>query len=840
MARWWKAAGILVVAIAAVMVVPAFSVGFGAPVAHLASDGSAAPSVAASHSEAAVDAAFVAGAVAASKAQHIPTTDVFLPNVANLPTVSNGIVQPLYTAAPAPMGLGYFGVHESHGVNVGTVTYYPSVKAAVTLNSVDPFYLASSSPDIFTMQLNTVLTHVDVLGNTSGTFWIQNVPVYYAASGTLTIEDNIWNFTAPGAAMQAGTLHSYDGYLFPGEYYYAPGPVWHVATPFTIQLYNNASVVNKRPTVFFNYTLTEANGTVISGSYDRVEFNSAVGPVHAAPQPVFQINGKQTNAFGLLNDAEIMLGGPGGGSTTTILGINATMGLWTRSNGSSSYVAVPAGNDFGTDTGETSEGIAEWSPGASNPIAVLGPGPSTLESLWGLVGAHSGFIRATFDVTPSNAFAFANLGSTWNENTAAWAPLPPSGVATFDLSPNSYSFDFLLSDHNPVAATVSATTSLTVHLGLNTSTGVYTPLWAWNNLQLRSISSGGSGTLTSPYVLDQNAVGSVSALFGEFNDYQYPVFPGIFLGDTTAYVTISGTPDFSVPYTLPPEAASAIQFGTPLSNNLGLQFYNDTHVSLVGNSQITGWTFAYVSYNPEVLFWNTSDSLIADNTFQVQSIGIMVSGGTNNVVWGNEFLPATTTASNPGSIYDGASQNGLQVYESGDLIYNNAFLTPVTAVTPPFNLYTGAPQLWTDRWNVTAQAVTDVRMVNGWSLSGSIVGGAWEGGNYWANYGTPSNPWGVVPYTDGGGIFVGGDYKPLLIAPLHQIDVTESGLAAGTAWAVTIDGYTQTSTTTTMTFWEPNGLYAYAVSPVSGYTLKHPTGAADVKGTMAPVLVKFS
>jgi thermopsin len=840
MARWWKAAGLLVVAIAAVLVVPAFSVGFGAPMTSLTSIGGAAPAHASTGSPTAVDSAFVAGAVAASAARHIPKVDMFLPNVADLPTVSNGVVQPLYTASPAPMGLGYFGVHESHGVNVGTVSYYPSIEGAVTLNSVDPFYLASSSPDIFTMQLNTVLTHVDVLGNTSGAYWIQNVPVYYAASQTLTIEDNIWNFTAPGAAMQANTLHSYDGYLFPGEYYYAPGPVWHVPTPFTVQLYNNASIVNKRPTVFFNYSITEANGTVLSGSYDRVEFDSAVAPTHAAPRPVFQIDGKQTNAFGLLNDAEIMLGGPGGGSTTTLLGINATMGLWTRANGSATYVAVPAASDFGTDTGETSEGIAEWTPGPSNPIAVLGEGPSLLGPLWGLVGAHSGFIRTTFDITPTNAFAFANAGTVWNENTAAWAPVPVSGVATFQLPPGSYSFDFLLSDHTSVAATVSATTTLVVHLAKNAATGVDTPLWAWNDAQLGAISSGGSGTRANPYVLDDNSVGSVSALFGEFNDYEYPVFPGILIGDTTAFVTATGLPDFSVPYTLPVEAHASAQFGTPLSNNLGLQFYNDTHISLVSNPQITGWTFAYVSYNPEVLFWNTSDSLIAGNTFQDQGIGVMLSGGADNVVWGNVFSPSTTTAVSPGSVYAASTQNGLQSYESGDLVYNNAFLTPVTAVTPPFDLYTGAPSLWTDRWNVTPQPATDVRSVNGWPLSGNILGGATEGGNYWSNYGTPSNPFGVVPYTDSGGIYPGGDSHPLVLATLHHIVVTETGLASGTSWSVTMDGYTQTATTSSMTFWEPNGLYAYSVGHVPGYTVHPSTGAVTVRGGPATVTVKFT
>jgi len=168
MSRWWKGAGLLVVAIAAVMIIPAFTAGFGASTGFLTSASGAGHSASPSHASQSASAALVSAALAAGAARHIPKIDMFLPNVHSAPTVSNGIVNPLYSVSPAPMGLGYFGVHDSHGVNVGTVTYFPSIEGAATINNVDPFYLASSSPDIFTMQLNTVLTQTEVLGNTSG------------------------------------------------------------------------------------------------------------------------------------------------------------------------------------------------------------------------------------------------------------------------------------------------------------------------------------------------------------------------------------------------------------------------------------------------------------------------------------------------------------------------------------------------------------------------------------------------------------------------------------------------------------------------------------------------
>ncbi|MFI5414834.1 MAG: hypothetical protein ACHQ16_04105, partial [Candidatus Lutacidiplasmatales archaeon] len=354
-----------------------------------------------------------------------------------------------------------------------------------------------------------------------------------------------------------------------------------------------------------------------------------------------------------------------------------------------------------------------------------------------------------------------------------------------------------------------------------------------------TISSGGSGTVTNPYVLDSNSAGTLSPLFGEFNDFYYPVFPGISIANTNAYVTATGLPDFAVAFLLPVEAQFSAHFGTPFTNNLELQFYNDTHISLVNNPQLTGWSFSGNTFIASVQFWGTSDSLIAGNNFQVQSIGAMLSGGTNNVVWGNVFTAATTTAVNPGSIQYGSSQNGLQVYESGDRIYNNAFLTPVTAVTPPFDLYTGAPQLWVDRWNITPQPATITHWVNGFGLSGNILGKPVQSGNYWSNYGTSQNPWGVLPYTDGGGIFAGGDSHPLLFVTLHRVVFTESGLPASTPWAVTINGYTQSSISNTITFWEPsNALYAYSVGPVAGFTATPNLGAVALHG--GPVFVTIT
>lgn len=712
------------------------------------------------------------------RAANAPMDRVFLPNFNARASVVDGVVQPLYASAPAPMGLGDFGVVDQDGQNVGTVAYTSSVKASVTLNALDPLYLDAAGPDQFTIQENTVLTHVDVLGDLATDYWIQNVPVYYADEHLLVFEDNIWNFSNPNFVFPSNGIYAHGpaGFFIGDEVYIGVGLVsYTIAPPFTITTYNNATIFHDRPTVFFNYTLTK-NGHSVSGSYDFAEFNStgAAAPTHAAPSPTYQIDGQAVNPTGyLLNDAEIMIGGPGGGSTSTFFNIAGSMGLWTLPNGSSRYQDVPSAYDFGTDTGETSEGIAEYSSGGPSPVAELGSGPSLLYPLWGVAGAvPSGAVAQSLTVTPSNAFVFVSPGVPFDSGTAAWAPVPTNGHATYDLPPGTYTAQVLLANFAPTTVVLTSGPFGTAHavsLRSDPALGVYTPLWAFGNGQLAAISSGGSGTERNPYVLANDQRSLIDPLFGEFNDFFFPVFPGIFLVGTSAYVSVAGAPSFAINYSLPVEAAEIADLGLPSINYLEQNYYAVSHVSVVNARDITGWYEADDTgfTAASVVFWNSSDNLIAGNTFEVLSQALILFGGTGNTIWGNEFLPATIAAADPTAIGYNNSQFALELWESGDLIYNNAFSTPLTAVTPTFNIYNGAGLISVDTWNVSKQPARDVRDVNGFALSGNILGLSYEGGNFWVNYGTPSNPTGVLPYNNSGLITVGGDYLPL-VPPSHH------------------------------------------------------------------------
>jgi thermopsin len=335
----------------------------------------------------------------------------------------------------------------------------------------------------------------------------------------------------------------------------------------------------------------------------------------------------------------------------------------------------------------------------------------------------------------------------------------------------------------------------------------------------------------------------VSTLFGELNDYLFPVFPGIYLINTNAYVNAIGMPQFDLTYLL--SQANNIrdaQFGAPPSDDLNFELYNASNVSIVGSSDISGWFYNALSFGDpaSIYLWNSTNDLIAQNTFYVESNGITTSGGGENTIWGNTFIPTTVAAPDPYSVLNAGTTVGLNSFEGNDLIFNNAFYTPITATLFPENFYNGAFEPFVDTWNVHPQPAATVFVVNGWSLSGSILGLGWVGGNYWANYGTQSDPYGVLPYNNGGYIWTGGDYAPLHTQKFYRITFTESGLPTGTGWSLTIDGVTLSSTTPTIVFVEPSGTYSWVVNPVAGYLPGHHGGAVTVSTADIAITIHFT
>ena len=72
------------------------------------------------------------------------------------------------------------------------------------------------------------------------------------------------------------------------------------------------------------------------------------------------------------------------------------------------------------------------------------------------------------------------------------------------------------------------------------------------------------------------------------------------------------------------------------------------------------------------------------------------------------------------------------------------------------------------------------------------------------------------------------------------VTFTETGLPAGTSWSVALNGPSKTSTTTTITFYEPNGTYSYAVGGVPDYIAAPASGSVTVSGAPLDATISFA
>ena len=74
----------------------------------------------------------------------------------------------------------------------------------------------------------------------------------------------------------------------------------------------------------------------------------------------------------------------------------------------------------------------------------------------------------------------------------------------------------------------------------------------------------------------------------------------------------------------------------------------------------------------------------------------------------------------------------------------------------------------------------------------------------------------------------------------YQVTFTESGLPSGTTWSVTAGGSTQSSSTNSISFTEPNGTYSFSVGAVSGYTSSPSSGSLTVNGNSVTETIIFT
>lgn len=74
----------------------------------------------------------------------------------------------------------------------------------------------------------------------------------------------------------------------------------------------------------------------------------------------------------------------------------------------------------------------------------------------------------------------------------------------------------------------------------------------------------------------------------------------------------------------------------------------------------------------------------------------------------------------------------------------------------------------------------------------------------------------------------------------YTVTVTESGLASGTTWGITLNGTLKSSTSTSVSFSLINGTYSYNLTAPSGYTASKSSGSVVVAGSNQSLAITFS
>jgi Thermopsin len=290
------------------------------------------------------------------------------------------------STAPCPVGIADYGVNKASKYSYHAVTFDSwanFTKLGIGTSPIGIGCLGSQS-ECMTIQQNLVDYSVfeKSAKSTSGEYWAQDVPFIAQSRTIFTINqlDNIWNMSSPTAQM-GGIIYrnllgncvnknKMDGQP---QYYYCQGKLTIKTTlPFEILMTTTTGVLasgSHSGSSYIKFGIwVYHSGKLVGGSFfDEVAFN---GP--AASNPYFFVSGSGKNPYGLFNDAETVLCGPGGGSSVKITKIAASFTEAYILSGSTTLTRVTHSWSAGADTAETVSNVKMSSTVVGIGTAVAG------------------------------------------------------------------------------------------------------------------------------------------------------------------------------------------------------------------------------------------------------------------------------------------------------------------------------------------------------------------------------------------------------------------------------------------------------------------------------------
>jgi hypothetical protein len=340
-----------------------------------------------------------------------------------------------YFNEPAPMGIADYGIGYN-GVPYNYTT--SSFLGNVTINSISTYSPSANSTNV-TFQLN--LNMVFFYKSTYYDFWVQDVAFLNSSSKEITFIDNIWNLSAPSAAIYNstvignGTVASSGTNSGPSKFYYdlanssLPGNNVTIKDNSSFLLKMNTYLGrNNSPEVAFLYN--DGYGWIV---YDNAVFHFANG---LQTPPYFYVNGYSYNPANTYYDAELVIGGPGNSTQTE--DINSSIILMLEYYNGNNYQSIRNAFNFGSDTGETVYNAVVTGTYGSITGRLAAYVTNGTGSLGAMYYSNSlSFLKITTD-TPRGALYVRNLSYTGNAlNVTNFV----GGLVNVTLYPGKYSIE---------------------------------------------------------------------------------------------------------------------------------------------------------------------------------------------------------------------------------------------------------------------------------------------------------------------------------------------------------------------------------------------------------------
>ena len=726
----------------------------------------------------------------------------------------------LYQNEPAPMGIADYGIGSNNQPYSYHTNSFLGIAHIHSFKAYNASLNQSSSQMGFQLNINLVFYN----GKTLFVYWVQNVAIYDTSSSSIIFLDNVWNSSANNTSVLNSTLYG-NGTIgnSSGRYFYydfanasLPGNnISLKAQPTIMMMVNATNSVFGEPELVFEY-----NDGYGWQTYDNVilYFASNLNDYYG-----FLVDGYTYEPTGYtFYDAEMIMGGPGGGSQT--YDVNSSIVLQLEYYNGNNYQTVTNAYNFGSDTAEGISNVissAEYYLGNGSLFAYIQNGSGILGQMYNSL--EIGTINMLSAL--SSGYLVIN-GTTYNF---------VGGDVNVTLSPGKYTLALYDSSGSLVTegnVTLAAGQSLTLlasdlfivqfqETGLRLGTN-------WNlSLSNGLAFSSNSSTITA-YL--PNGTYIYVAIAGALYETGSLVVSGSNLIVNVSFFTS----EYKVTFTergLPSGELWSVTLGSGFndstSSKIGFTEPNGTYrfsvgiipdfsatpssgiITINGSSYNVNITFVEVTYSvtfseyglPSGTMW-TVDLSGSTESSSTSSIYFNEPNGTYNFTVGS--IPGYQANPKSGSIMVNGSDKAISITFTA---------TEVTVTFVQDGLPSGTS------WTVTLSGISKSSLSDiffnitpgTYSFTITPIPG-YHASVYSGNITIASNSisqtvsWTVVTY---------------------PIIVTQSGIPNGTQWSVTLTGSTfygasvnvsYSSTTSEVVFYEPNGSYSYSIHLPTGYS----------------------